>query len=323
MNLRSNLFASALLLAPFFPHASLCAQNAGVDATVDPGSIVIERGDDRIVIRWHGDVPNITVNGSKVGAAAKAGGKLRPTVIDGYTVHAPTAAPKALRSMPLSAGSRVSDYALQWQRNVPLAYHFGPKPGADGEWGYPVKGAEAEPQTRPYIGVQVGSVPAPLVDHLGLDAKACVLILSVTEGGPAEQAGLRKNDILLGVDGGESVTDTSLRAAVGAKKVGDRMSLRILRRGKQRELGVEVGEKKAAAGRYWGTVVDPETLNGYWNTTLLPQRDLARARWGTTIGHLAVGADATPTASDGVAKELAAIKQQLAELKKLVADLKR
>lgn len=323
MNIRSLLFASTALLAVVSAQAPTTSGSfVGAEAKPAPDPIVIEHGDDRIVIGWVGGRPEITVNGSKV-AAPKAGAKAaRSTVIDGYKVKLPTVVQGYLFDTRIGAGQPAPGVAVDW--SVPLAYHFTDAAGEERRQGGERNTAKVS-QKRPHLGVQVGSVPAPLADHLALDASHCVLILSVTKGGPAEKAGLRKNDILLGVDGGHAVTDQTLRAAVGKKQPGDAMLLRILRRGEERDLEVEVGEKALAKGLYWGTVVDPKTLNGYWDASLLPKANRNKPRWdtyyGTRLPEAVVGTAAGPSAS--VQKELAAIRKQLVELKKLVAELRR
>src|SRR5690606_26410476 len=76
---------------------------------------------------------------------------------------------------------------------------------------------------RPHIGVQVGSLPPSLAEHLDLDPARCVLVLSVTKGGPAAKAGLRAHDVLLGIGDGDTATDATLREAVAKAKPGDRL----------------------------------------------------------------------------------------------------
>jgi len=355
MNVRSLLCASALLL-PFLPAQDVRSGSealppdvragvparlpsgvpadvaVGVPANVpgglEPGSIVIERGGDRIVIKWRGAVPQITINDKPVQAADP---KQKPDVVDftvdGYTVNArPNPVVDGFGRLPLldaTAFSRGVDTinpltvvwpSTQWGFTTDLNVVDGT------EWNQ--KGAQlpsGEPVCKPYIGVQVGSVPAPLADHLEIEAEKCVLILDVTDGGPAAKAGLRKNDILTGVDASESVTDETLRAAVGKKRPGEVIKLRFVRRGRERELNVTVGEKQQERGLYWNQAVQPDLLNGYW-TMLSPdvsgfQPTDSRA---TLLPTFYQQAD-----QQSVQEQLKLIRTQLKELSRKLDELKR
>lgn len=102
---------------------------------------------------------------------------------------------------------------------------------------------------KPHIGVQVGSLPPALADHLALDPQHSVLILSAAADGAAAKAGVKANDILVAIDGVEGVTADSLRDAVGAKGIGDKMTLGLLRRGNRIDVDVVVGA--TAPARTW------------------------------------------------------------------------
>ena len=66
--------------------------------------------------------------------------------------------------------------------------------------------------------------------------------MDVVKGGPAEHAGLKKNDIITHY-GGKEITDSSeLQNSVAATPAGQDMKLTILRDGKQQELTVRVGK---------------------------------------------------------------------------------
>ena len=65
--------------------------------------------------------------------------------------------------------------------------------------------------------------------------------MDVVKGGPAERAGLKKNDIITRY-GDKEITDSSeLQNSVAATPAGRDMKLTILRDGKQQELTVRIG----------------------------------------------------------------------------------
>lgn len=98
----------------------------------------------------------------------------------------------------------------------------------------------------PYIGVNVRNVSEESLNY-GLPQGAA--IDSVTEGSPAETAGLQANDIITKVDGVEISSSSELSDLIGASTPGDALTLTIYRQGETFELTIKVGEKiKSALG---------------------------------------------------------------------------
>jgi S1-C subfamily serine protease len=77
------------------------------------------------------------------------------------------------------------------------------------------------------IGLQPITVPEPLVPRAGQASGR--LIVGITSGGPAEEAGLRIGDVLLSLNGHSTSGANSLRAFLESARVGDRVEARILR----------------------------------------------------------------------------------------------
>ncbi|MEW6026327.1 MAG: ChaN family lipoprotein [Planctomycetota bacterium] len=75
-------------------------------------------------------------------------------------------------------------------------------------------------ETRPLMGVQLG---VPSVDVKGLPIEA------VTPGGPADKAGLQKDDIIISADNQPVGDMLDLKSALAAKKAGDKVELAVLR----------------------------------------------------------------------------------------------
>lgn len=96
---------------------------------------------------------------------------------------------------------------------------------------------------RPGIGVTVSTRDAELAAHDG--TVPGVFIYSVTEGGPADQAGLQPNDIILAIDDLTVKDQESMIAYVQKLKVGDVAVFRILRGDDVLELSVTVGDMNA------------------------------------------------------------------------------
>ena len=97
---------------------------------------------------------------------------------------------------------------------------------------------------KPYIGVTVSDVSAESQSY-GLPQGAAVR--SVTENGPAAEAGLQENDIITTVNG-ETVTGSNdLVKLVKASAAGDTLELTVYRQGQTLTLTLTVGEQKTDA----------------------------------------------------------------------------
>ncbi|HEY8470134.1 MAG TPA: M28 family peptidase [Longimicrobiales bacterium] len=91
-------------------------------------------------------------------------------------------------------------------------------------------------QGRGY-GAYLGSIP----DYTPADRG--VRIAGVREGSPAERAGLRAGDIIIGFDDEEIADIYAMTEALRARKPGDRVRIRVLREGREVTLTAVLGER--------------------------------------------------------------------------------
>ncbi|TVQ29949.1 MAG: PDZ domain-containing protein [Phycisphaeraceae bacterium] len=96
----------------------------------------------------------------------------------------------------------------------------------------------APPRGR--IGVTLGEVDSALADHLGLSASEVFLITGVSEGLPAQRAGLKQHDIVTHINGESPVSIAMLTRLVAGAKPGEEVRFRVLRRGQPHEISVEI-----------------------------------------------------------------------------------
>ena len=97
---------------------------------------------------------------------------------------------------------------------------------------------------KPYIGVTVYDVSAE-AQLYGIPVGAAVQ--SVTEGSPAQQAGLLPNDVITAVNG-EAITGSSdLVSVVGDHQAGDELTLKVYRQGQYLDLTLTVAEQQSSA----------------------------------------------------------------------------
>ncbi|MBK8915231.1 MAG: PDZ domain-containing protein [Phycisphaerales bacterium] len=99
----------------------------------------------------------------------------------------------------------------------------------------------------PYIGVLLAPVSEALAAHVG---EGGLIISNLVAGSPAEGAGLRRYDIIRGVNG-EALKDVSaVTDAVKQAGVGGRVELRVLRAGSEMTIALSPQPRPAEPARY-------------------------------------------------------------------------
>ena len=98
---------------------------------------------------------------------------------------------------------------------------------------------------RGYLGIAVQPVAFPegAKNSLGLERNRGLLLITVSEGGPAEKAGLMLGDIIVAVEGAAVAHASDLQSALDPEKVGSAVAVRVLRGGKLQDVSVTVGER--------------------------------------------------------------------------------
>ncbi len=82
---------------------------------------------------------------------------------------------------------------------------------------------------------------------VSLEDDGAAKLVGVRAGSPAAKAGLRTEDVVIGVDGDSIETGDELREAIDAKKPGDEIRLKVRRGGDERELTVKLGTRPETA----------------------------------------------------------------------------
>ncbi|MCC5840183.1 MAG: PDZ domain-containing protein [Opitutales bacterium] len=109
---------------------------------------------------------------------------------------------------------------------------------------------------RPFLGVVTEPLPTVLRDYIDIPAGEGLLLKQIVPDGPAAQAGLESNDILLRVNDRPVNSPATLSGVLRDQKVGDDLKLRILRRGETLEKTATLGSRPAADGRWESLVGD-------------------------------------------------------------------
>lgn len=96
--------------------------------------------------------------------------------------------------------------------------------------------------TRGFIGVTLQPIDNNLAQSFNLNKVKGALVSDVTSDSPAQKAGLQQGDIILGYDGKEVATISALRNAVSFMKPGSKVTLNVLRDGKEVRIPLTIGE---------------------------------------------------------------------------------
>ena len=99
---------------------------------------------------------------------------------------------------------------------------------------------------RGWLGVSIQTLTPELADKVHAGTLKGALIVDVVKGGPAEKAGLRKNDVVIAYRGKEIPDSSTLRNDVAETSIGTEAKVTVLRSGKKEEYTVKIGTLEEA-----------------------------------------------------------------------------
>ena len=100
-----------------------------------------------------------------------------------------------------------------------------------------------------WLGVSITEVGDDDVPRLKLRDSRGVLIRSVMPGEPADQGGVRPNDVIVALDGSPLDGPRDLQRVVASTPVGKKIRVTVLRDGREQQLDVTIGRYKATEER--------------------------------------------------------------------------
>jgi Do/DeqQ family serine protease len=119
---------------------------------------------------------------------------------------------------------------------------------------------------RAIIGVNITDVTAEIAKEKKLSTVSGVLISTVVEGGAAEEAGIKADDIILKVNNRDVSTSGELQEEVGRYRPGDKVDVTVFRDGKERTFKVTLKNLQGGTG----VVEASATGNVVFGATLEP-----------------------------------------------------
>ncbi|MCS6832931.1 MAG: Do family serine endopeptidase [Flammeovirgaceae bacterium] len=97
---------------------------------------------------------------------------------------------------------------------------------------------------RGFLGVTIRSLDGKLAKELGIDITEGVYVEGFAENSAAKDAGLKEKDIITAVDDKVVKSSPELQEIVGRKRPGDKVTLTILRDGKEKKIEVTLRTKE-------------------------------------------------------------------------------
>jgi serine protease DegS len=102
---------------------------------------------------------------------------------------------------------------------------------------------------RGWLGLEVQEITSGLAASFGLNAAQGVIVSSVVQNGPAQQAGLRPGDVLLAIDGKPILDPRVAMADIADIEPGTRLPLKVVRNGETLEIEIVAGERPPPSQR--------------------------------------------------------------------------
>jgi serine protease Do len=100
---------------------------------------------------------------------------------------------------------------------------------------------------RGWVGISIKELTPELAKSVGAENARGALIADVVAGGPAQRAGLKKNDVVIAYGGKEILDSSTLRNEVAATPIGQEVKITYLRNGKRQDLAIRIGNLQQSA----------------------------------------------------------------------------
>lgn len=96
---------------------------------------------------------------------------------------------------------------------------------------------------RPYLGIQMMTLSPEAKNYLGIDQKIKgVIIGGIIPNSPAFKGGLKNNDVIIAINGKNIPDVREIQSFIRSQKIGDRITVKILREGKEQQITVTLEE---------------------------------------------------------------------------------
>ena len=97
--------------------------------------------------------------------------------------------------------------------------------------------------SHPWMGVSVGSVTSEIAQSLGISSTDGAIVREVVAGSPALRAGITAGDVILEINQNPIKTPDDVVEQIARSSVGDQVTVKLLRQGKEIEIKVTLAQK--------------------------------------------------------------------------------
>jgi serine protease Do len=152
--------------------------------------------------------------------------------------------------------------------------------------------------TRGWLGVSIQPVTEELARSFGLNKTQGALVADVTPKGPADQAGIKRGDVIVSYNGKKIDESSSLPAVVASTPVGKTVPVEIMRDGSMKTVSVAIGKLNDQTAS-----LEPGQEKNAWGLTMqnIPAEERAQMNLTTKEGVLVQEvAPASPAADAGI-----------------------
>ncbi|OQY07437.1 MAG: hypothetical protein B6I25_01805 [Planctomycetales bacterium 4572_13] len=96
---------------------------------------------------------------------------------------------------------------------------------------------------RGYVGIGMQNISSDMADFFKFENNKGVLVTRITENSPADKAGLKKDDVVIGIDDKKVEAPQDLKNIIGFTTPETEVEFTIIRDGKEKKVTVKVGSK--------------------------------------------------------------------------------
>jgi Do/DeqQ family serine protease len=149
---------------------------------------------------------------------------------------------------------------------------------------------------RPWLGAALQDVSKDIADSIGLDRPVGALVASLTEVGPAAEAGLKRGDVITAIDGQPVEDSGAVGFRLGERSLGGVASLSVQRAGKTIALSLKLAAAPEIPAR---DAIKIKTLSPFQGATvmnispaLIEELSIADAHEGVVVADVPDGSTA-------------------------------
>ena len=107
---------------------------------------------------------------------------------------------------------------------------------------------------RGYIGISMQDLTPELADYFKLKSRNGVLVMDVEKDSPSEKAGLKKDDVIVRLNGRTITDGNDIRNMIGFTAPGSDVEMTVIRGGKEHTITITVGAREESVAAQTGEI---------------------------------------------------------------------